>query len=247
MSCACATTPCSCAVSVAGCGTIDLGCPTATVNCGYVLDPVTGTLVPAPGVCAPGLGNVPVSEAEYQSSIGVCEQGTIDEARRISHELGFRPYRVMLLWTERDNRQRAKPFKAIELIPVKISTTNGVARTLSESGMDRIGTIQLSEISPAQVEYLDLLGKIDGQDPGPNIEFFYEVSRQRRCATGISSGPPYRFVPSVEPYFDAENYEWTISLMDQNINRSDLGDPTAPADRDETFRSGRRRKPSLRL
>ncbi len=241
MSCACGTVPCSCSVSAAGCGAVDIGCPpTPAINCGLVLDPATGQLVPAPGVCAPGLGNVPISSLEYQASIGVCLQGTIDEARRLSHELGFRPYRVMLLWSHRNTRQRSTPFRAIELIPVQVTTSTDVARIMTPSGMERQGGIVLSNISPAQVGYNDLLGKLDNQNPGHDIEFFYEVSLQSRCTLELPGGEPYRYTPASEPYFDAENYEWIINLTDQNMSRSDLTDPTAPADRDESFRPATR-------
>jgi hypothetical protein len=173
---------------------------------------------------------------EYQSSIGVCLQGTIDEARRLSHELGFRPYRVMLLWTHRNTRQRSTPFKAIELIPVQVTTVTDVGRVMTPSGMETQGGITLSNISPTQVDHNVLLGKIDNQDPGQDIEFFYEVSLQSRCTLELPGGAPYRFTPASEPYFNAESYEWTINLTDQNMSRSDLSDPTAPADRDESFR-----------
>jgi hypothetical protein len=190
------------------------GCP-----CGTPTDDLTGATTATPGICAPGPGNEPITDAEYQGSSAVCLQATIDAARRQSHLLGFRPYRVKLVWVKRDNSQRfTQVLREIELVPVLISTLTGQAWQATTLGADEgPGDLSISEISPAQVNDLDLLGKINGSDVDYDVDFFYEIQQIPRCAG--DNPRPYRFVPSSLPHYSAEDYQWAINVVAQNNAR----------------------------
>ena len=210
--------------------------------CGAVQNPVTGQLQPAPGTCGPGLGNRPVPEQEYRTSLGVCLQDIVDNARRFVHELGLRPYRVFLVWWDRDRRQRfteESVVRRVELVPVKVGSFDSVRWELSPSGMYDDGLIQLSQVSPAQVDAKTLLGKLDGEDPPPGVEFFYEVVQHKRCPDDRVQ--PGRYTPAAVPYFDAERFEWVVVLGTQQAARSTAPDRDTP-DRDNTFKPARLRR-----
>jgi hypothetical protein len=200
----------------------------------------TGQIIPTPGVCAPGEGNAPIPASEYQRSLGVCLQSAVDESRRIIHEVGLRPYRVSMVWLGRDRKQRfTETVRKIELVPVKVSAFTAVSWDVSASGMVRDGDIVLSEVSPTQVDYNTLLGKIDDYDPDPGVNFFYEVEQIARCAggNGFASG---RYTPTSIPSFNGDRFEWTIALAAQQQYRAPEG--TTP-DRDQTFRPASQRRP----
>ena len=202
-------------------------------DCTVVRDPTTGKLVPAPGVCAPGPANVPLTDDQLHGSLGVCLQPAVDEARKIVHDLGLRGYRVYLVWQRRNAQQRFEVFRRVELHPVLVSSLAGVNWESSASGMRGEGEITLSEISPAQVDGRELFGEIPELNYilDPDIEFFYEVVPRARC-TGQTVHPG-RFTPSSLPYYDAENFQWVVDLVDQELPRS------PPDDSDSTFQTAR--------
>lgn len=217
------------------CGSSALPCS----QCGVVVDAATGRTVPAPGVCAPGPGNLPVSDSAYQNSLGVCLQDVVDQARHIQHELGLRPYRVTVLWLRRDRQQRfSEVVRSLELVPVQISSLASVDRPLGPSGANVEGEILLTEISPTQADYDTLLGKLEGEDPPDDVSFFYEIQQMPRCSSSTPIAPG-RYAPSSIPYFDAEQFQWVIGLTAQQQPR----DSADVADRDQTFTPARVRRP----
>ncbi len=207
-------------------------------RCGVTIDPVTGECIPTPGICAPGTGNLPLSNEEYQNSIGVCLQDVVDEARRLEFDLGMRPYRVVLKWLRRNRDQRfVEEIRSLELTPHKISTFTGVDIEVQASGYDEIGDIVLSQVSPTQVGFDDLIGKIDDKDPDPDTNFFYEITQLTRCV-GERPIPPGRYTPTSIPSFDAQDFGWSIVLRTQQQRRSATPDENTP-DRDQTFKPSR--------
>jgi len=229
----------SCCSACGAPGAVTPGAPCGP--CGAIVDPVTGAVVPAPGVCAPGPANVPITDEEYANSLGVCLQDAVDSARKIQHDLGLRPYRVRLVWWERDGRQRfTKIYRELELTPVQVSTFNDLDWELTEAGMQDQGDLLLSEISPVQVDQATLLGKIDGADPPPGVEFFYEVQQIGRCV-GTPPINPGRFTPTAIPYLDGEQFQYFMVIGSQNHPRAAAPGPDTP-DRDNTFKPARLRR-----
>lgn len=183
--------------------------------------------------CAPGPGNAPITDAAYQASLGVSLQSTIDDARRTLHELGLRPYRVFLTWARRNHRQVFEVIRRIELVPVAVSAVDAVDWDIEASGGIPSGTLELSEISPAQVTEHDLRGLLDGQDPPDGVEAFVELVRLPRCPT--DKPIPARFTRSSEPYLDGTRWQWKMRITDQAAARS-------PDDTDQVITPPPRRK-----
>lgn len=174
--------------------------------------------------CGPGVE--PVTEAQYQCSLGVRLQPTIDRARRINHRLGFRPYRVFMIWQERDRRREWKEVYRRELIPCRVVAMDSVGRELGENGNYADGQMRVTEVSPQQVSENILRGQLpDGVQWGAEThdrELFFEVQRMRRCPTDPES-PRHRFVLASEVHHDAEQMLFTFVLVAQQVPRGDAG------------------------
>lgn len=187
-----------------------------------------------PRSCAPGPGNLPVADSAYLCSLGVQLQATVDSARRISHELGLRPYRVVLIWATRDARQRFQVVRELELMPVQVSPVDDLAWDLQTAGRQVNGDLILSEISPAQVSKEDLLGYLDGQPVPDGTEFWVEVTQRTVCA-GDPEHEPGRYTPSGLPGLDGPGFQWVMRVTSQQNPRAAAG----VADRDQTWSPAR--------
>lgn len=181
-----------------------------------------------PSSCGPqSPGNDPVEESTYRCSVGVRLQSSIDGARRIAHTLGFRPYRVRLVWQQRglnmSDPRAFGEFHSCELMPVKVLTMDSVEIVASNWGEDLIGGVAMSEISPQQVTEDTLRGHIDGHDwvaaDPQNREFFFEVALQVRCDGDLKSRRR-RFIYGAESSLAADQFQFKISLVQQNVERS---------------------------
>lgn len=175
--------------------------------------------------CGPGVE--PVTEAEYQCSLGVRLQPTVDRARRINHRLGFRPYRVWIVWQERAGKREWREVLRRELVPCRVVAMDGVGRELGESGNYADGQVRLTEVSPQQVTENTLRGQLPaGVQWGGDThdrEMFFEVQRMRRCPTDPES-PRHRFVLVSEVHHDAEQMFFTFVLGAQQTPRGDGGE-----------------------
>ncbi len=234
------------------CGPVEEDCPGG--NCAVTED-CDGNIIPNPGVCAPGPWNVPNTDAELMGSLGMCLQPVVDSIRDLVHDFGLRGYRVCLVWQRRNSKQRAVELLRKQLHPVLVSSTTSVNWQDSLSGMYDSGELTISQISPAQVKGPELFGEVPEFDwyLDPDIEFFYEVKVRARCPGDNVAIRPWRFTPSSEPYYDAENFQWVINVMAQ-IGERTPPPPVGVADRDGSYQTERvtnqrrtgRRRTSLR-
>ena len=170
---------------------------------------------PAPvveeGPCGPG--------GSYLTSLGVTLQCTVDEARRLAyHTTGLRPYRVFLVWRRR--RRDIAPerphqiIKRLELVPVNLVALDGTDLELTSVGLDAVGGLTLTQISPRQVSDDDLRGKLDGRDlVGSEEEFFYEVIH--RQLEDQTDPPRRRYIIASEPHRDGEGFQYVVNLKAQ--------------------------------
>lgn len=206
---------------------IDCGCGSPAI-----VGPVVQgqSLIPEVDVCAQDdPQNSPIGEDPYHCSLGVTFQPTMDRVRRIVHEMGLRPYRVFLVWRERDqNRNWIETCKG-ELMPVELVHLNNMQVVTEVWGSDLSGGVMLRKISPQQVTHDILRGFMQNEDwAGENEdrEFFYEIQLMTRCE-GQLSNRPFRFYPATEPTFDAESYQFMINLDEQKGRRGrDFSDQT---------------------
>ena len=201
----------------------DCGCETPGTQ------PATSgpSLMPAVGgACEAGPENAPVSDEVYRCAIGVQLQPAIDAARRVNHVLGLRPYRVFLVWQERDRRRVWLERHRLELTPVRIVALDDVDLELSQAGLQPAGRILLRDVSPRQVNEDTLRGYLDGEPWGKDTtdrEFFYEVQIHGRCA-GQVKPRRRRFVVGTEPFHNGDAFEFRVGLVDQEIARSRDGE-----------------------
>lgn len=169
-----------------------------------------------------------MSDAAYQCSTMVGLQPVIDQANRVSHELGIRPYRVFLVWQERDRQRNWQQVARKELMPVRVIGLDGVDLALSQAGVNAEGAITLREVSPALTNEDELRGYLEGQDWASQTsdrEFFYEVQMSQRCPEGQT--PKHRrFILASEPFLRGEFGEFRVRLIDQEISRQNGIDRT---------------------
>ncbi len=189
--------------------------------------------------CTPG-GPTPLSppapaNTQPLSSL-VCSvlgglQPIVDSARRIAHKIGARPYRVRLVWQERNAVTGLwSEVYARELVPVRVEP--GREQFTDEvAGQIPGGSISLREVSPVQVDELTLRGYLQGKAwsvDNPSREFFFEVQQIRRCATDPEP-ERYRYVLDGVPELETDRMQWRVRLLAQYGRRSRAGqDTTVP-------------------
>lgn len=186
------------------------------------IDPCTGL---PEGECAgnePAFPDVPTGDpctdpGTFQETLGVEEQCAVDEARREGyHVTGLRPYRVFLVWRRRrrDTDGDHDVIKRLELIPVNVVALDSADLELTVVGLDAIGPLQLTQISPAQVSDNDLRGKLDGRNLNPTEEeFFYEIRHEP--FPGQIEPFRRRYILAAEPHHDAIGFQYVVSLRTQ--------------------------------
>lgn len=179
---------------------------------------------------APGTGQ-PVSS--LACTVLGSLQSVVDNARRIAHTIGARPYRVFLVWQQQEQfAGKWEPAYELELMPVLLEPGRESLETTA-AGQVPAGTITLSEVSPQYVDELTLRGYISGapwsQDE-PTREFFYEVRQLPRC-TGDEPTERYRYVLAGVPELVTSAFEWRIKLTAQFGRRDRNGqDATVSGD-----------------
>lgn len=164
-----------------------------------------------------------MTDEQARCGLGVQLQPTVDGARRLLHEQGLRPYRVFLVWQEREHGREWQTVRELELVPVKAIGMHEIELTVTPVGTLPTGPVKLREISLQQVDEDTLRGALDGEPwDGPDREFFYEVRLHRRCA---SDPEPRRrrFVIAGEPEARATSFEWIVRLTDSMPARDRAG------------------------
>ena len=180
----------------------------------------------APGPCGPTPANCPVVDL-YACTIAAGIQAAVDAANRMNAALGFRPYRVFLVWQERHPQQRTwREAHRLELAPAHVLGLDELSLSLGENGQYKEGTIEVLEVSPQQVsDERVLAGYRDGvawAQADNDREFFYEVVHVKRCP-GDPEAPRHRFTLAAPPWHDAEGYQWRLRLKPQLVERAGDG------------------------
>ncbi|MCK9513070.1 MAG: hypothetical protein M0R28_17840 [Pigmentiphaga sp.] len=191
-------------------------------------EPTAGGCNPSgygPGPQLPG--NQPLGPGELSCSIATRIQSAIDRAQRLgAHRLGLRPYRVRLVWQERTTADYDwREVTSLELYPVEVLGLDNLDLELDPDGLTPAGRVRLRKVSPSQVDEETLRGNLRGiqwsQDTSER-EFFYEIQQHARCP-GDAEPRRYRLVLAAAPHYDAENFQWRISLRDQRQARGQGG------------------------
>lgn len=171
-----------------------------------------------------GPGNQPIRDCEYQTGLVPNLQSMVDMARRRTHTLGLRPYRVFLVWQKRDSQQIYQEIQRIELVPVKVSNLSFVNYELGAGGLHPEGGIRLTQISPKQANERTLRGYINGALPKDDEEFFYEVRRIPMCEGEGDKPLVRRFTIDTLPHFNGGKFGWEVGLTDQEVPRTHEGE-----------------------
>ena len=178
--------------------------------------------------------NTPPPLTSLECTIGARLQAVVDRARRIPHALGYRPYRVRLVWQEQDSvTGKWLENASLELMPVNVDSVGSIDIIVSEAGQTPQGNLRLTGISPVQASGDTLLGFRDGEPWGNDRvdrEFFYEIQRIKSCEADQETRT-FRLVPNGSPELDADSNQWVVRLTDQFGGRDrDLNDQTVPGD-----------------
>ena len=84
--------------------------------------------------CGPTGVHDPVTDEQARCGLGVQLQPTVDGARRLLHEQGLRPYRVFLVWQEREHGREWQTVRELELVPVKAIGMHEIELTVTPVG-----------------------------------------------------------------------------------------------------------------
>lgn len=158
------------------------------------------------------------------ASLGPC----VDSIRDLYTCLGARPYQVNLVWTRWSGGERGCGVEDLialqRLLPTpKVGDLKQMRKELSPIGLDEVGELFVSELSPRFNE--DLLMGMDlvistGCPIPKDVNFYWEVF----FPTATGSGPRRRYVPKSAPSLNATRFQWTISLLKASEDRTRMGE-----------------------
>lgn len=153
--------------------------------------------------------------------------GCLDDLRQIAVDLGARPYRVFLVRTRWSGEERGEGVETViseeELLPVpKVEAMSPINRSLMDGGIDEVGGLQITEISPRYTEQ-QLLGYSSlGQQVPQNETFSWEITLMRGDDEVHTRR---RFLVQGTPSYQAEELQWSVRLTRAGSDRTDDGSP----------------------
>lgn len=148
----------------------------------------------------------------------------VDSARDIATCLGARPYEVALVWTRWSGLERGIGVEEVVrrdvLLPTPlIGDLTALSAALQPIGVEEVGSITVTEISPRFTEDY-LCGRADDGTPIPDEESFYwEVTFNRPDGPG----PRRRFALRSAPTLQATDAQWVVSLVRASEDRTRAG------------------------
>ncbi len=158
-----------------------------------------------------------LTDGEAKTSLAVRLGKRVDRLRQIDARLGFRPYRVFLVWTTWDGIERGEGDQRVvcraPLLPVPlVQDLTSLTKTKFSAGKYPTGSLRISEIATCYTAEV-LAGRVlpdkpEDQVPHP-YQFFYEVVMDGRLGCEPERR---RFNLSSEPWLDAENFQWVLVL-----------------------------------
>lgn len=194
-------------------------------------------------VCNPRVTNQPNTPGTKLHPIGSCSLveslgSVVDDVRQIATDLGVRPYRVFSIvcfWSGGEvGRGTPSVIHETEFLPTpKLMETSGVRGSPRSGGVAERGDATLRQVSPRYTEdqvralcgtgaATDAQGQPIGVPPGAkNIEIWIEV----RVDSRDGDTQRRRFIVVGQPFRDAEKFEWRVTLMRQDQDRSRAGIP----------------------
>ena len=145
-------------------------------------------------------------------------QGEIDVARRYRQVVGVQPYRVWMVWQQRDRHQVFQDVRRVELVPVTLSDASPLHGVSWQSTIDARrsdGDLLLTSISPNLVTENELKGLHQDKPVPADWRFYYEVQRGPNCP-GDTNRPRQRYTPSGVPEFTGTEWIIRVSVQDNS-------------------------------
>jgi len=170
----------------------------------------------------------PIPDSEYKDTLlGDFLDGCIDDLRQIASDLGARPYRVFIIRTRWSGKRRGQGVEEIleerELTPTpKIEPISSVQLQLQDLGMDEVGGLSITEISPRYTENFLLGRELDGSELPKTDTIYWEV----RLSRGDPKSKIRRFMMQGIPSYEATRLQWTVRLVRAGSDRDPEGNPT---------------------
>jgi hypothetical protein len=195
----------------------------ACKECGGLCEGEVGFTLQCACFCSTGaFTSVDDAAGGLVASLGGC----VDAIRDINTQFGARQYEVMLIWSKWSGGERGVGeeyvFKETKIEPTpKVGDLKSVSKELSAIGLEESGSLKVTEISPRYDEGF-LLGRIDGEVPGEDVNFYWEVRSVPREGAPVFRR---RFFPKAAPGYDATKFQWTVSLIKADPDRTPEGLP----------------------
>jgi hypothetical protein len=140
---------------------------------------------------------------------------------------GAQPYEVFLVRTQwsggRRNSGTESVLSVTPLLPVPtVQALDTMIRTLQTIGIDEVGAVRVTDISPAYSED-ELVGLgPQGQPISADQSFFWEIQYPRPLP---DQSVRRRYVARSAPSYDPTNFRWSIVLDKASENRQRSGVP----------------------
>lgn len=163
-------------------------------------------------------------EQTLVSSLGPC----VDSIRDLYTCLGARVYQVALVWTQWSGGARGQGAEDIiayhRILPTPlVRDLTGIRRELEMIGLDEVGTLRVTQISPRFDEDV-LVGQSLVVESGAAIpkdmNFYWEIFFPRADSDGVRR----RFVPKSVPSKRPTRFEWVIDLLKASEDRTREGE-----------------------
>lgn len=153
---------------------------------------------------------------------------TVDSLRQLYTDFGLRPYRVFSVvyeWSGGDvGRGLPRVISEQEMLPTpRVIETSGVSGELRSAGLVERGTVRLEQVSPRYTE--DQVRLLFFQYPlPPGKQGFIEM----RIDSRDGSTERRRFIVRGIPFRDAQGFQWRVTLLRQDEDRTRSGLPAGP-------------------
>lgn len=169
----------------------------------------------------------PLRPNEVPNSFAVGLTKVVDDIRQLNTAFGIRPYRVFLVHVQWSGQVRGSgqgiEISRREILPTpRVRNIESLPEILRSTGLTEEGSVSVDQIS-AKYSEDDLAGRTpDLQDPaqritlGPGVEFYWEVV-ENRVAHPLAKRR--RFFPSGAPELSRSGFQWSVSLIRQDVDR----------------------------
>lgn len=174
---------------------------------------------PIPPDKDPSLQSLAIPEASLVEDLGE----VADDLRQLNTDFGLRPYRlfsVVSRWTGGSKGRGTQVLvQETEFLPTpEVANVDRLAGQLGSAGLNEVGTIRVTELSPRLTED-DIRDLFHIQPLPQDQEGWLELRIDRRDGSTTRR----RFVVKGAPMRRADEFDWHVKLFEQDVRRSRAG------------------------